>query len=1001
MKKRKILYLFPLAALILSGCTFEEAIANAKSFMSNYVVEPAKNFVNDLTGGEQKQEEKPAEQQKPSEGDKPSGETQKPQEHVHDYGMLVAAVEADCEHEGHKAYYHCEGCGKYFTEAKVETTLEALTIAALGHDYGQLIAEVPASCETDGVKAHYECSRCHQLFDANKQKVTQEELVIHAKGHNYGELVVAVEADCEHEGHAAYYHCAECGKYFTEAKAETTLEALTVAALGHDYGELVAEVPAECEKAGTAAHYECSRCHQLFDANKNKVSAEQLIIAPLGHTYGELVAAVDPTCTEGGHEAYYHCTECDKYFTSEKEATTLEALQIAALGHNMKEHAAVEAKCTEAGNSKYFECERCHKFFSDEEGQNEIAENSWVIPAKGHSPVKHDAVGNDCVTTGNSEYFECSECHRFFSDVACQNEIVEDSWVIPATGVHTFDETHEAVKTFATFTKKYYHCSVCDKLYIDGDEPGTYLEIADVSGARDDSQRQYGDDSFGTEENPFIIANPEDLILLKTRVNDDSVVDEIAQNDNFSGKFFSLAKDIDLDGVTGFTPIGNHDNRPFSGTFDGNNHTISNYTYSSSGGLGLFSRVTNGTVKNLKISNFNITGTAFRVTPFCGRAMNATFENIHVLSGTVSGTYQNSGLVGVIVTGSGATRIKNCSSAASVTSTASSNGTGGLVGAVVSGSLEIEDSVFTGTVESVSIGAAGIVGQIVNGTTTITNCTNRGSIHTTKEGCGGVLGYISTLTSAANVTITNCVNTGTVKADSGNGAGGIFGSNADNSTDAKGVPLVLTIDRCVNRGSVTGKQHVGGIGGLPRIMGSGSVIRNCTNFGNISSTDASGYVGGIVSRARIEISNNKCYAEAVFTCKTTVKLAKECASDGKGAGATPGFILTVVDGTGSFSGAELIYEYEIEESGVPNLYADDAEVYVWAWGGSVAGTGAWYSATKVADNKVSTIVPYDVTGMQLVRFASGTATPDWSANVWNQSADIALVTDTYSYSTTM
>ena len=60
MKKRKILYLFPLAALILSGCTFQEGWETVKGFMGDKVYEPAKTWVENLLGikHEEKKEEK-------------------------------------------------------------------------------------------------------------------------------------------------------------------------------------------------------------------------------------------------------------------------------------------------------------------------------------------------------------------------------------------------------------------------------------------------------------------------------------------------------------------------------------------------------------------------------------------------------------------------------------------------------------------------------------------------------------------------------------------------------------------------------------------------------------------------------------------------------------------------------------------------------------------------------------------------------------------------------
>ena len=47
--------------------------------------------------------------------------------------------------------------------------------------------------------------------------------------------------------------------------------------------------------------------------------------------------------------------------------------------------AAKAATCTEPGNSAYWKCTVCNKYFSDATGETEIEENSWIIPAAGHS----------------------------------------------------------------------------------------------------------------------------------------------------------------------------------------------------------------------------------------------------------------------------------------------------------------------------------------------------------------------------------------------------------------------------------------------------------------------------------------------------------------------------------------------------------------------------------------------------------------------------------------
>ena len=80
MKKRKILYLFPLVALVLSGCTIQEGLAGAKSFIGNNIYFPVRNLLASLLGkstvdptNKDEQEQKPAEDQKEDEGKEDEG----------------------------------------------------------------------------------------------------------------------------------------------------------------------------------------------------------------------------------------------------------------------------------------------------------------------------------------------------------------------------------------------------------------------------------------------------------------------------------------------------------------------------------------------------------------------------------------------------------------------------------------------------------------------------------------------------------------------------------------------------------------------------------------------------------------------------------------------------------------------------------------------------------------------------------------------------------------
>ena len=50
MKKKKIVVLFPLLGLLLSGCTFQEGFATAKSWVGSHIYHPAKDFIDGLIG---------------------------------------------------------------------------------------------------------------------------------------------------------------------------------------------------------------------------------------------------------------------------------------------------------------------------------------------------------------------------------------------------------------------------------------------------------------------------------------------------------------------------------------------------------------------------------------------------------------------------------------------------------------------------------------------------------------------------------------------------------------------------------------------------------------------------------------------------------------------------------------------------------------------------------------------------------------------------------------
>ena len=98
---------------------------------------------------------------------------------------------------------------------------------------------------------------------------------------------------------------------------------------------------------------------------------------------------------------------------------------------------------------------------------------------------------------------------------------------------------------------------------------------------------------------------------------------------HFKGQTITLLADIDLNNVE-WTPIGNSSN-PFKGTFDGNNHTISNLVVEggSSSNQGLFGFTTDGEIKNLIVNNAKVSG-RLNVGVVAGTPYTSKYTNIKV-----------------------------------------------------------------------------------------------------------------------------------------------------------------------------------------------------------------------------------------------------------------------------------------------------------------------------------------------------------------------------------
>ena len=244
-----------------------------------------------------------------------------------------------------------------------------------------------------------------------------------------------------------------------------------------------------------------------------------------------------------------------------------------------------------------------------------------------------------------------------------------------------------------------------------------------------------------------------------------------AMENNPSGSYY-LANDIEVPAnLSLFT-----DSRtPFTGTLDGNGHSIKGYSYTAASDdlmhAALFCRTKNASFKDLNMTDVHISvksGGNFAALAAYGQG--TTFENI-----TVSGKLSASGIV---------------------------NSLGGIVGSLDDGSI----TNCTNKADITVTGAAGAAAAGVAGTasaTTVKNCTNSGAISISGPIDGGRSYRAAGVTNAAGKVI-SCKNTGAVSVTT---RGSVEGAV---SLSAAGVVGTSTeqITSCANTGKITMKSTV-------------------------------------------------------------------------------------------------------------------------------------------------------------------------------------------------
>lgn len=456
------------------------------------------------------------------------------------------------------------------------------------------------------------------------------------------------------------------------------------------------------------------------------------------------------TCVADGTIEYWSCADCGKQWSDGSRQHIVTDLKVKALGHDFNDQNectrcgaklcseghtkdlqvdAVEATCTTAGNIGYYHCSVCNKYYNTETNE-QIEENSWIIPTKEHTTDHVSAQAATCSKMGNHEYWYCSDCDTYFKEEACENAYTADAdaktgvWIemIPHTLPIDFDEN--GLK----------YCSVC----------GHVVEVEAPTLVADAASKFNG---------YYALSKAAHLVWLHNQVQ---VYDAETKTYPYESIKCYLANGISLKAVchpadaansvaeASWNPIG--DKNPFKGIFDGNGHTVSDLYINNSGNtLGLFGLVDGAEIKNVIVQG-NVTG---------------FYEE---------GNSQSGQYVGLVLgIGSSGVKLENCESRGSVTGY---KYVGGIVGLVPSSGGTITMCTNRATVKNYSGQSGKYFGGIVGRGCGLSLCANYADITTESNNVGGLAGVLSTDSNRKGMN--NCMNVGNVKGKQN--VGGLVGN---------------------------------------------------------------------------------------------------------------------------------------------------------------------------------------------------------------------------------
>ena len=342
---------------------------------------------------------------------------------------------ATCTQDGVQEHYTCDGCEKIFADAagQTETTLDALKIAAK-HVYVEQTG-TEATYFEEGVKTHYTCENCEDKFlkDGDTYTAVSDDALVIAKqtiadettaaevDTNSSDLINTIVADKVKQFDQAqptYVKINGADGQETQAIYFSRTTAWDVAAdADNNCGFVEFRIPVNANCGGISLAYKMldnnnEVCESVSEEDKAYGMKSYIEYKMNGKYVNVSKEIVVNNCFIADGDWHTFELDCNQknveyiiikiyHFEGELAVTNMQTLQAKHI-HELVEVPEQAETCTQDGNTTYYTCD-CGKFFADAAATEEIAENSWVLPA-------HHTMSQTLEYDEENHFYACQKC---------------------------------------------------------------------------------------------------------------------------------------------------------------------------------------------------------------------------------------------------------------------------------------------------------------------------------------------------------------------------------------------------------------------------------------------------------------------------------------------------------------------------------------------------------------------------------------------------------------